>query len=1061
MKRCPSCKRKLGDALQFCPFDGFALISDEDELIGTTLDGKYRLEQVLGKGTRGVTYKATNLFLDRPVAIKILDAGFHSNRTALSQLRQAAWIRHSSIVALLDFGTAKDTGSIYLVMEFLEGVELKEKIYKHNRLGLEETLLITKQTCTALQAAHQGGIIHRDIKPDNIWLMKTRTAFERVVVSGFGLARLETDPDINWITGDLIIEGEPHYMSPEQCRGEVLDARSDIYSMGVVLYEMLTGQVPFLATTLTGVALKHVNEAPRPPREFRPDISREVEAVVLRALSKNKKDRQQSAFQLAQELEDAIHEARYSPVLAESSRSGGSDYIGGDFIGAGSKAVIERKLNYLDENVQFTVYRPGTIRPQKWYTMLAFAHLSERPPDAPEDEPDPLEEVQRQARQVLGEQAADYQDIRQESRLAVPREGELTFVPEVTGLEFNPRYRSFIWQETVHREDFRLRASASVDGKTVRGRLSVFLGSILLAEVRLSIKVDASSAAARKSTPQEIAHARAFRKIFASYSHKDASIVEEFERIARASGDEYIRDWTHLRSGEVWSDRLVQMIQEATVFQLFWSRNSMYSRFVRQEWEYALSLGRPGFIRPLYWEEPFPESEEDALPPEDLRRLQFHRLITGGGARAHTPDQPALPNEMASIRPSGDYRIPTLTTAPMQSQTSQASERIETKRGNPVGRYKMLGTAMIAIIILFGGVSMYTLYTLSGRKTNVKAPVNSNNAAANAVSPAEIAEAYSGAVVHINADWRLIHAPTDRQVYHLYVPNSYKDKPIIDDGRKYVAAYILASGGVVEPYLTTDSTSGRPIRGLRAGSGFAVTRDGFILTSRDLAAGWDAGYVFPQDAAQGVVLKAAGVVTTSEENPVIVQAPENWVASKTFKGVQSMGEGVELRDDTLAVTFPETGLQILAHLVRVSNRQNVAVIKIDLPDAIKSVELYDNFDLAKPGDRISILSYPKASSQFGPAPAPTVSVGNIGAIISARSAPGNNVDSDVSSSNGAPVFDDRGRVIGVFSAGRTSQGAPYNFAVPIRYAQEIMPGGSSGGWTSENDAVFLLSTDKR
>jgi len=280
----------------------------------------------------------------------------------------------------------------------------------------------------------------------------------------------------------------------------------------------------------------------------------------------------------------------------------------------------------LDENVQFTVYRPRGIQPQRWYPLLAFAHLSERPLNAPADEPDPIEEVERQAQQILGEQTAAYQDLTQDSTQPIPREGEITLVPEITGVEINPVRRSFRWQEAVHREEFRLRASAEMGGRVARGRMSAFLGSILVAEVPLSVRVGAVEAYPGRAAALEQSSARVYRRIFASYSHKDESVVRELERYARALGDEYIRDLIHLRTGEVWDARLKEMIDQADVFQLFWSWHSMESSFVEQEWRYALSTGRPHFLRPVYWQQPLPAQPERNLPPPELMKLHFHSL---------------------------------------------------------------------------------------------------------------------------------------------------------------------------------------------------------------------------------------------------------------------------------------------------------------------------------------------------------------------------------------------------------------------------------------------------
>ena len=247
-----------------------------------------------------------------------------------------------------------------------------------------------------------------------------------------------------------------------------------------------------------------------------------------------------------------------------------------------------------DENVQFTVFRRSAIQPEHWYPLLCFAHLAERRPDAT-DEFDPIEEVQAQARQILGEDIGEFRSATEDSGYPVAREGELRFVPRMDGVAFNPPERRFLWTESVHREDFRMRADKSMDGRVARGAVSVFYGSLLLAEVQLSIKVDRKVAESR----HEETHARPYRRIFASYSHRDTAIVEEFESHVVATGDRYLRDVVTLRAGEVWDERLLESIKEADVFQLFWSWNALSSNLVREEWRQALALNRPHFVRPV------------------------------------------------------------------------------------------------------------------------------------------------------------------------------------------------------------------------------------------------------------------------------------------------------------------------------------------------------------------------------------------------------------------------------------------------------------------------------
>ncbi len=347
----------------------------------------------------------------------------------------------------------------------------------------------------------------------------------------------------------------------------------------------------------------------------------------------------------------------------------------------------------VDDNVQFTVYRPKSIRPKKWYPLLAYAHLDALPEDADKDEPEPTKAVQADAAKTLEAQLDKFTNTTQDSSHSVPREGELTFVPEMEGAAFNPTRQTIRWLENYHRVEFRVRSTPEYDGQTLRGRMSVFLGAILLAEVALRIKVDNSAEDNVEQAPRDTATAPRYRKIFASYSHRDLAIVEQFEKYVETLGDRYLRDWKELRSGEHWNNRLLQMIEEADVFQLFWSRNSMRSPFVRQEWEHALKLKHkgPSFVRPTYWEEPFPDSPAESLPPSELRQIQFTKLSVA--PTTHGPLGPPLSADHSETRVTapfarvdlserpGDFRQISLEPGTPLLDCSSSHGRLSSSRG--------------------------------------------------------------------------------------------------------------------------------------------------------------------------------------------------------------------------------------------------------------------------------------------------------------------------------------------------------------------------------------------
>ena len=307
---------------------------------GRLLGGRYKLEQCIGSGGMGEIYRARRTHIGDTVAVKVLRADVvedeKSRQRFYREARAAAMLHHPNAVVIHDFGEDAD-GTAYIVMELLLGRSLRQVLVQEGPIGALRVYGIIRQASAALDAGHRNGIVHRDIKPDNIILLDSNDAADHVKILDFGIAKvldnktLDTHSLEQRLTNVGSVIGTPHYMAPEQCQGEEADSRSDIYSLGVVLYELLTGVAPFLAKTPTGVAIKHVTEKPRPLREINPSVPESVERVVLQALEKDPNARPQTALELARAFENALAS---DPDTLRFTRSGESQRISTSMIGA-------------------------------------------------------------------------------------------------------------------------------------------------------------------------------------------------------------------------------------------------------------------------------------------------------------------------------------------------------------------------------------------------------------------------------------------------------------------------------------------------------------------------------------------------------------------------------------------------------------------------------------------------------------------------------------------------------------------------------------------------------
>jgi serine/threonine-protein kinase len=288
-------------------------VAVSDTLIGTLFDGRYTVVRKLGAGGMANVYLAEDQELGRRVAIKILNDRHANDEQFVERFRReaknAAALSHPNIVSIYDRGEAE--GTYYIAMEYVDGRSLKELIVSRGPAPITVAVEYARQILSALRFAHRHGIVHRDIKPHNALV----DAEGRVKVTDFGIARAGTSQ----MTEAGSIVGTAQYLSPEQARGSGVDQRSDVYSLGIVLYELLTGTVPFTGDTPVEIAMKHLSALPEPPSSRRSEIPRDLDLIVLRALAKDPEDRYQSAEEMDLDLERFLRGSAVSPVTEEAA----------------------------------------------------------------------------------------------------------------------------------------------------------------------------------------------------------------------------------------------------------------------------------------------------------------------------------------------------------------------------------------------------------------------------------------------------------------------------------------------------------------------------------------------------------------------------------------------------------------------------------------------------------------------------------------------------------------------------------------------------------------------
>ena len=330
MKYCTICKTKYDDAVSFCATDGEVLEDDPSSIVGTVLDGQYKIESLLGKGGMGAVYLARHILLGDRVAIKILPPEVRNNAEWLRRFRRegqaARRFRHANAVTVYDLRTASD-GTIYMVMEYVEGHTLDAELKKRGRFTAAEALEVLEPIMSVLNTAHAMGVVHRDLKPENIMMGKATTGGESPVkLLDLGIAKMREIAGVDSAgTTELTMAGQvlgtPYYMSPEQW-GEIsrdgnpeVDGRTDIYSLGLVAYEMISGKRAYSALTLHELRRDHISVNPTPLCEKVPDVPRAFSEAIGRAVSKDRNDRQATAGELSVQLRAGIGDTSgFAPV---------------------------------------------------------------------------------------------------------------------------------------------------------------------------------------------------------------------------------------------------------------------------------------------------------------------------------------------------------------------------------------------------------------------------------------------------------------------------------------------------------------------------------------------------------------------------------------------------------------------------------------------------------------------------------------------------------------------------------------------------------------------------
>jgi serine/threonine protein kinase len=384
MKYCPVCETDYPDDVSVCPQDGATVRRPgerPDPFVGQVIKGRYRVERQLGQGGMGTVYLAEQLSVGRKVALKVLRGDFARDDGFVARFRQEAKLvaglnekRNPRVTLVHDFDQTDD-GSVFIVMEWLEGRILSEVIQRDGPLQLPRAVRLATQIAEGLEAAHRADVVHRDVKPQNIMVLEPG---DDIKLMDFGIARLR-DTGRTSLTRAGTMMGTPDYMAPEQIEGQEITDKTDIYAFGIVFYEMLTGSVPFRASTQAAVLTKQLQEQPVPPSRLRPDVPQDVEALVLKALEKDPANRERNMGEIVRALREI---SRHLGDVPRSESGIGDQTI---FVDSGSGRPAQTAAVTMRVAPGSTAAQPRPSREPAANATLVDPEAPSNPPLAPPD----------------------------------------------------------------------------------------------------------------------------------------------------------------------------------------------------------------------------------------------------------------------------------------------------------------------------------------------------------------------------------------------------------------------------------------------------------------------------------------------------------------------------------------------------------------------------------------------------------------------------------------------------------------------------------------------------